>query len=85
MLTQAVSTLDFIDGLFNLIGMLCFIGAGILISILYFKNKSLTSLIMLIVIVSGGLYAFGVVLDNWTIWDEETAKSFVESFVCCLC
>ena len=72
---------NFIDGLFNFIGMLCFfIGAGIGVFD-YIKSKS-SLYVTLVGICSGyGLFSLGNVLDKWGLWDEVSADAFATVFM----
>ena len=71
---------DFVDGVFNFIGMLFFIVAIPLMVILYYKKRTPTNAIYLFTLIAGTLYLFGNILDKWALWDTDLADKFAEQF-----
>ena len=71
---------DFVDGVFNFIGMLFFIVAIPLMVILYYKKRTPTNAIYLFTLIAGTLYLLGNILDKWALWDPDLADKFAEQF-----
>jgi hypothetical protein len=71
---------DFVDGVFNLVGMLCFIIALPLAAIIYYKRRTPTNTIYLFTLVAGIFYCIGNMLDKFALWDSDLADKFAEQF-----
>ena len=76
-----VEFLDFVDGAFNLVGMLCLIGAIIIGLRVFNKKRDMSTLVFILFFVGTGLFAFGNVLDKWGYVDEVTADAFASAFM----
>ena len=80
MLFQQIDPTDFLDGSFNLVGMVFFIIASLIAVYIYYKKRTPTNAIYLFSVVGGVLYTLGNLLDKWGLWDPDYADAFGESF-----
>jgi len=76
-----VEFLAFIDGAFNLVGLLCLIGAIAIGFKVFNKKRDMSTLVFILFFVGAALFAFGNVLDKWGFWDEVTADAFASAFM----
>ena len=76
-----VEFLDFVDGAFNLVGMLCLIGATIIGLRVFNKKRDMSTLVFLMLFAGSGLFAFGNVLDKWGFVEEAIGDAFATGFV----
>jgi len=72
---------DFVDGVFNFIGMLCFFGATLIALVLYLKKKNVSNLTFLFLFAGAGLFALGNVFDKWGWADPDEADAFATCFM----
>lgn len=79
MLAQIDPT-DFLDGSFNLVGMIFFIFASIIAIYIYYRKRTPTNAIYVFSVIGGMLYTLGNLLDKWMLWDSDYADAFGESF-----
>jgi len=79
MLAQIDPT-DFLDGSFNLVGMIFFIFASIIAIYIYYRKRTPTNAIYVFSVIGGFLYTLGNLLDKWMLWDSDYADAFGESF-----
>ncbi len=71
---------DFVDGIFNFIGMIFFIIATPIAGYLYYKKRSPTNAIYFFTAIAGIFFLLGNVLDKWGLMDEGAADGFAEAF-----
>ena len=71
---------DFLDGSFNLVGMIFFIFASIIAIYIYYRKRTPTNAIYVFSVIGGTLYTLGNLLDKWMLWDSDYADAFGESF-----
>lgn len=71
---------DMIDGGFNLVGMIFSIIAIFVCSLIFFKKRKISHIIVLIIAMSGMLYTFSNVLDKWQLADSDIADGLSGSF-----
>ncbi len=76
-----VEFLDFVDGAFNLVGLLCLIGAITIGFKVFNKKRDMSTLVFILFFVGAALFAFGNVLDKWGYLDEPTADAFASAFM----
>ena len=76
-----VEFLDFVDGAFNLVGMLCLIGAIIIGLRVFNKKRDMSTLVFILFFVGAGLFALGNVLDKWGFVDEAVGDAFASAFM----
>jgi len=79
MLAQ-IDPADFLDGSFNLVGMIFFIFASFITIYLYYRRRTPTNAIYVFSVIGGVLYTLGNLLDKWMLWDSDYADAFGESF-----
>ena len=72
---------DFVDGVFNFIGMICFFGATFIALVLYLKKKNVSNLTFLFLFAGAGLFALGNVFDKWGWADPDAADAFATAFM----
>jgi len=75
-----IDPVDFLDGGFNLVGLIFFIIAVFVSVFIYFKRRTPTNAIYVFSIIGGALYTLGNLLDKWQLWDGDYADAFGESF-----
>lgn len=71
---------DFLDGGFNLVGLIFFIIAVFVSVFIYFKRRTPTNAIYVFSVIGGALYTLGNLLDKWQLWDGDYADAFGETF-----
>ena len=71
---------DFVDGTFNLIGMMFFIVSIPLAAIIYYKKRTPTNTIYFLTLIAGTFYCLGNILDKYALWDPDLADKFAEQF-----
>ncbi len=79
MLAQ-IDPADFLDGSFNLVGMIFFIFASFITIYIYYRKRTPTNAIYVFSVIGGVLYTLGNLLDKWMLWDSDYADAFGESF-----
>ena len=76
-----VEFLDFVDGAFNLVAVLCLIGAIVIGLRVFNKKRDMSTLVFILFFVGAGLFAFGNFLDKWGFVDEATGDAFASAFM----
>lgn len=73
--------MDFVDGVFNFIAIICLIGAAIIGFLAYSKKKNVSNITFLFLFIGAALFSLGNVLDKWGIIDSDAADAFATAFM----